>query len=151
MAGVPTKLVTLEVTETQLPRDPTRMIDGAVRLRLKGFALSLDDFGTGQSGLAQLERFPFTELKIDRQFVHGCSRSPTKRSVVEASLALARNLSMTAVAEGVEERADWDLLGELGCDVVQGYFIAHPMTREGLDAWSGTWAGRNETSAGAAS
>jgi EAL domain-containing protein (putative c-di-GMP-specific phosphodiesterase class I) len=148
-AGVPTALITLELTETQIPESSARMIDSAVRLRLKGFALSLDDFGTGHSGLAKLERFPFTELKIDRQFVHGCSRSPTKRSVVEASLALARNLSMTAVAEGVEDRADWDLLGELGCDVVQGYFVARPMAKDGLDAWTELWKASAQSSAAA--
>ena len=141
---VPPALITLEVTETQLPRDSTRMIDVATRLRLKGFSLSIDDFGTGQSGLAQLERFPFSELKIDRQFVHGSSGSSTKRSMVEASIALARNLKMTAVAEGVQERADWDLLAELGCDVAQGYFIAHPMSEEGLDAWSEVRTRRTE-------
>jgi EAL domain-containing protein (putative c-di-GMP-specific phosphodiesterase class I) len=64
--------------------------------------------------------------------------------MVEASIALARNLKMTTVAEGVQERADWDLLAELGCDVAQGYFIAHPMNEEGLDAWSELWTQRVE-------
>ena len=70
--------------------------------------------------------------------------SSTKRSMVEASIALARNLKMTTVAEGVQERADWDLLAELGCDVAQGYFIVHPMNEEGLDAWSELWTQRVE-------
>ena len=79
-------------------------------------------------------------LKIDRSFVDGCSTSSTKRSVVEASLTLARNLKMTSVAEGVQQRSDWDLLDELGCDVMQGFFIARPMTEEGLEAWTAQWA-----------
>ena len=140
---VATELITLEVTETQVARDDVRMIDVATRLRLKGFHLSIDDFGTGESGLSKLQRLPFNELKIDRQFVHGCAASPTQRSVVEASLALARSLKMTSVAEGIQQRPDWDLLDELGCDVMQGYFIGRPMTEEGLEAWSAQWMLRN--------
>ncbi len=101
---VPPKLITLEVTETKVARDGVRMIDIATRLRLKGFHLSIDDFGTGQSGLSKLQRLPFNELKIDRQFVDGCASHATQRSVVEASLALARSLKMTSVAEGVQHR-----------------------------------------------
>ncbi len=131
--------ITLEITETQVARDAVRMLDVASRLRIKGFKLSVDDFGTGQSGLSQLQKLPFNELKIDREFVDGCAASAVKRSVVEASLALARTLKMTAVAEGVQSRQDWDLLSELGCDVVQGFFIARPMSEEGLEAWAAQW------------
>jgi EAL domain-containing protein (putative c-di-GMP-specific phosphodiesterase class I) len=131
--------ITLELTETYVARDAVRLIDVAARLRLKGFTLSIDDFGTGQSGLSKLQRLPFNELKIDRQFVNGCSQSTSQRSVVEASLALARSLKMLSVAEGVQDRPDWDLLGRLGCDVAQGYFIARPMSEEGLEAWAMQW------------
>ena len=137
---VPTDHVTLEFTETQVARDTIGTIDVATRLRLRGFLLSVDDFGTGQSGLAKLQKLPFTEIKIDRQFVHGSAQSATKRSVVEASIALARSLRMLSVAEGVEDRADWDLLGGLGCDIVQGFFIARPMSEPGLEAWLAEWA-----------
>ena len=139
-AHVPPERITLEVSETQVARDAIKMVDVATRLRLKGFRLSIDDFGTGQSGLSQLQRLPFSELKIDRRFVDGCSTSSTKRSVVEASLTLARNLKMTSVAKGVQQRPDWDLLDELGCDMIQGFMIARPMTEEGLEAWAAQWA-----------
>ncbi|MBI3504683.1 MAG: EAL domain-containing protein [Proteobacteria bacterium] len=139
-ASVPPDWITLEITETHVERDLVRLLDVATRLRLKGFNLSIDDFGTGQSGLSKLHRLPFNELKIDRQFVHGCSHSNSARSVVEASLALARSLRMTAVAEGIQQRPDWDLLAGLGCEVMQGYFIARPMTEEGLAAWAAHWA-----------
>jgi EAL domain-containing protein (putative c-di-GMP-specific phosphodiesterase class I) len=142
-AHVPAELITLEVTETQVARDDIRMIDVATRLRLKGFHLSVDDFGTGQSGLSKLQRLPFNEIKIDRQFVHGCAGNATQRSVVEASLALARSLRMTSVAEGIQQRPDWDLLDQLGCDVMQGYFIGRPMTEEGLEAWAAQWTLRS--------
>ncbi|MCX5768642.1 MAG: EAL domain-containing response regulator [Gemmatimonadetes bacterium] len=138
-AGVPAEWITLEITETQVERDEIRLLDVATRLRLKGFNLSIDDFGTGQSGLSKLHRLPFNELKIDRQFVHGASHSSTQRSVVEASLALARSLRMTAVAEGIQQRPDWDLLVGLGCEVMQGFFVARPMSEEGLTAWTAHW------------
>jgi EAL domain-containing protein (putative c-di-GMP-specific phosphodiesterase class I)/FixJ family two-component response regulator len=138
-AGVPTNRITLEITERSVAEDAVRMLDVATRLRLKGFNLAIDDFGTGQSGLAQLRRLPFNQLKIDREFVNGSSTSATKRSVVEASVALARNLQMTSVAEGVQHRPEWDLLQQLGCEEMQGYFTGRPMTEEGFMAWAAQW------------
>ena len=132
---VPAGHVTLEVTETAVVHDTVRLLDVATRLRLKGFQLSVDDFGTGESGLSQLKKLPFTELKIDREFVDGCSRSATQRSVVEASLNLARSLGIVAVAEGVQYRVDWNVLAELGCDVVQGYYVSPPISEAHLATW----------------
>jgi len=140
--GVSPEMITIEVTETQVARDAVRMLDVATRLRLKRFRLSVDDFGTGHSGLQQLQELPFNEMKIDRRFVDGCSASPVKRSVVEASLALARSLKLVSVAEGVQTKADWDLLHELGCDVVQGFYVARPMSEEGLETWAAQWVAR---------
>jgi EAL domain-containing protein (putative c-di-GMP-specific phosphodiesterase class I) len=137
--GVDPEFITLELTESDVARDGVRLIDVATRLRLKGFTLSIDDFGTGQTGTARLQKLPFSELKIDGKFVDGCSRNGALRSVVETSLALARSLKMTCVAEGVQHRPDWDLLEQLGCDVMQGYFIARPMSEEGLEAWAMQW------------
>ncbi|MBM4193562.1 MAG: EAL domain-containing response regulator [Gemmatimonadetes bacterium] len=137
--GVPPQYITLEITERSVAKDAVRMLDVATRLRLKGFGLAIDDFGTGHSGLAQLRRLPFNELKIDRQFVHGAAESATKRSVVEASVALARNLEMTSVAEGIQQRPEWDLLQSLGCEEMQGYFTARPMTEHALYAWAAQW------------
>jgi EAL domain-containing protein (putative c-di-GMP-specific phosphodiesterase class I) len=132
---VPTASVTLEVTETAVAHDALRLLDVATRLRLKGFALSIDDFGTGESGLSQVKRLPFTELKIDREFVDGCATSSTQRSVVEASIALAHSLHMRVVGEGVQTRRDWDTLAALGCEVVQGYYISTPMPEANLADW----------------
>ncbi|MBM3906458.1 MAG: EAL domain-containing protein [Gemmatimonadetes bacterium] len=137
--GVPTSQLTLEITERSVAQDAVRMLDVATRLRIKGFGLAIDDFGTGQSGLAQLQRLPFNQIKIDQQFVHGAAESGSKRSVVEASIALARNLKLTSVAEGVQRRAEWDLLRDLGCEQMQGYFTARPMVEEGLRAWVSQW------------
>jgi EAL domain-containing protein (putative c-di-GMP-specific phosphodiesterase class I) len=137
--GVEPKQVTLELTERSVASDALRMLDVATRLRLKGFSLAVDDFGTGHAGLTQLRRLPFNVLKIDHQFVHGAAQSSTKRSVLEASIALARNLGMTSVGEGVQQRDDWDLLQDLGCEQMQGFFIARPLAEEGLLAWAAQW------------
>ncbi|MBV5332554.1 EAL domain-containing response regulator, partial [bacterium] len=104
-------------------------------LRLKGFGLSIDDFGTGYSSMEQLHRMPFTELKIDRGFVHGATSDSRSRAVFESSVQLARKLSMTTVAEGVENEDDFRLAQEIGCDLVQGYHFAKPMSAEALQAW----------------
>ncbi len=137
--GVASSRLTLEITERSVAQDALRMLDVATRLRLKGFSLAVDDFGTGQSGLAQLHRLPFNQIKIDRQFVHGSAESSSKRSVVEATVALARNLQLTSIAEGVQRRAEWDLLQNLGCEQMQGFFTARPMSEEGLQAWAAQW------------
>ena len=139
LAGIPNDWVTIEVTETQVARYSTRMSEVAARVRLKHFHLSIDDFGTGQSGLSRLRKLPFDELKIDRQFVNGCARTATQLSVVEASVALARDLRMTAVAEGVEEYEDWAVLQRLGCDIAQGYYIGRAMPEEALEHWTPRW------------
>lgn len=144
-AGVPPSAITLEITETEVARNVVRLVDVAMRLRLRGFHLSVDDFGTGESGLAQLQRVPFTELKIDREFAHGCARSTLKRSVVAASIALARTLNMTSVSEGVQNQEDLDLLTTLGCDRIQGFIFAPPMQEDALLAWATQFGGNVPT------
>jgi EAL domain-containing protein (putative c-di-GMP-specific phosphodiesterase class I)/AmiR/NasT family two-component response regulator len=138
-AHLPVERVTLEVTETQLARDARRMKDAGARLRDRGISLSVDDFGTGLLNQAKLLELPFNELKIDRQFVDGCAVSESQRQVVESSIALAKRLKMTAVAKGIQNRAEWDLLQELGCDMVQGFSIARPMSEQSLEAWAVEW------------
>jgi EAL domain-containing protein (putative c-di-GMP-specific phosphodiesterase class I) len=138
-AGVAPKDMVLELTESRLMQDQRVPLEILARLRLKRFRLAIDDFGTGNSSLAQLDRIPFEELKIDRGFVHGAAGNDTRRAMFEASLGLARKLQMDAVAEGVEDRADWDFVREQGCDLVQGYFVARPMLAEELPAWMADW------------
>ena len=138
-AGVPPQAVVLEVTESQLMRNPRVSIEVLTRLRLKRFRLSIDDFGTGNSSLAQLRDIPFDELKIDQSFVHGAWADETLRAMCDASLGLARQLGMDVVAEGVADRDDWDLLHRTGCDLAQGYFIAWPMPAADLPGWMEGW------------
>jgi len=138
--GIPTTDIVLEVTESQLMVDPVASLDILTRLRLKQIRLSIDDFGTGFSSLAQLRDIPFDELKVDRSFIHGADRDPAAMAIVDASFNMAKALGMTTVAEGVEDQADWDwLLQKGGCDIVQGYFLAKPMSAEDLTTWLAAW------------
>jgi EAL domain-containing protein (putative c-di-GMP-specific phosphodiesterase class I)/ActR/RegA family two-component response regulator len=132
----------LEVTESRLMMDIRAPLDILSRLRLKRIGLSIDDFGTGHSSLAQLRDFPFGELKIDRSFAHGAADDPSLRAIVGATLAMAAQLGMKSVAEGVEDLKDWNYLSAAGCDVAQGYFIARPMPGEALPAWHEGWQRR---------
>ena len=143
-AGVPLGKVVLELTESQLMRNPRAQLDILTRLRLKGVRLSIDDFGTGYSSLAQLRDVPFDELKIDRSFVHQASADPSLRAILEASLGLAQQLGLKTVAEGIEDQEDWDFLKSSGCDMAQGYFLAKPMPGDDLVAWMAGWQQRRE-------
>ena len=141
--GVETSSMTFEVTETCIMRQLGTVLDVLSRLRLKRFRLSIDDFGTGHSSLAQLRDLPFDELKIDRGFVHGAASHPTRRAICTASLRMAQQLKLRVVAEGVERPEDWDLLVQLGCEEVQGFMIAKPMPAAQVIAWIDNWTGRH--------
>ncbi|MBZ0093512.1 MAG: EAL domain-containing response regulator [Sulfuricellaceae bacterium] len=141
-AGVPPASLVLEVTESRLMKNPLASLDILTRLRLKHIGLSIDDFGTGHSSLAQLRDIPFDELKVDRGFVHGACRDSSLRAIFEASLGMARQLGMKTVAEGVEDLDDWAFLRAAGCDIAQGYFIAKPMPAAEVMGWLSTWESR---------
>lgn len=133
--GMDIKNLTFEVTESRLVKDFNTCLDILTRLRLKGPELSIDDFGTGYASMEHLKRMPFGELKIDRAFVTGAHKNGTARAILESSIYLAKQLEMTTVAEGVENKEDWDLVAALGCDLVQGYYVARPMDAAGFDNW----------------
>jgi EAL domain-containing protein (putative c-di-GMP-specific phosphodiesterase class I)/ActR/RegA family two-component response regulator len=133
--GVVPSTVTIEVPESFVTRDAVRMLDIATRLRMKGFRLSLDAFGSGTLGPAQLMHTPFEEIKLAAESVDGCAASSHKQTEVAATVALAKSLKMTSVASGVQTQADWDLLAQLGCQQAQGHFVARPMTESGLVSW----------------
>jgi len=141
-AGVAAPELVLEITESRLMPNLVTVLDVLTRLRLKRFRLSIDDFGTGHSSLAQLRDIPFDELKIDRSFVHGAARNEKKRAICDASLGLARQLGIAVVAEGVEDQDDWRFLRNEGCDFAQGYYIAKPMPGAELTAWIEVWTAR---------
>ncbi len=140
-AGVNPSQLMLEVTETQVMNNVVECLEIMMRLRLKKFGLSIDDFGTGNSSMAQLKQIPFTELKIDREFVFGAANNSGARAILEASVVLAKNLKMDTVAEGAETREDWDLVASLGVDMVQGFYCAKPMPDAGLREFIANWNG----------
>jgi EAL domain-containing protein (putative c-di-GMP-specific phosphodiesterase class I)/CheY-like chemotaxis protein len=141
-AGVPAENLVLEITESRLMANLVTTLDVLTRLRMKHFRLSIDDFGTGHSSLAQLRDIPFDELKIDRSFVHGATVNNKKRAICDASLGLARQLGIFVTAEGVEDQDDWRYLRGAGCDFAQGYFVAKPMPGAELSGWIDEWAVR---------
>lgn len=141
-AGLSPLDLTLEVTESRLMRDLRAPLEILARLRLKGFRLSIDDFGTGHSSLAQLRDIPFDQLKLDRGFVHQAWNDKTVRAIYLTSLGVARQLEMEVVAEGVEDLDDWNFVRKTGCDVAQGYFIARPMPPGEIPAWIADWRAR---------
>ncbi len=130
----------LEITESAATTDLGRALENLSRLRMKKFGLSIDDYGTGYSSMQQLMRIAFTELKIDQSFVTNAARNEAARVILASSLEMAGKLHISSVAEGVETRADWNLLNELGCDSAQGYFIAKPMPAEEFADWSLEWS-----------
>lgn len=131
--------ITFEMTESSVLSTDPHFLERLLRMRMKGFGLAIDDYGTGRSNLQLLARIPFSELKIDRSFVDGASRRPAISTVLRTCLGLARSLDRRSVAVGVETKQDWDFLQSLGCTYAQGYYIAKPMPVEDFPAWLADW------------
>ena len=132
--GVPCDRLVLELTEGAT-QPLVKLMDTLTRFRIKGIGLAIDDFGTGYSSLMLLRQLPFTEVKIDRAFVSDIDRSRDSRLIVAAIVELAHGLGITATAEGVETAEQLRMVRELGCDLVQGYFISPPMPGDDLGKW----------------
>ena len=125
----------LEITESTIMADPNRAIAILTRLSDHGVSLAIDDFGTGYSSLAYLKRLPVDEVKVDRSFVMNMATDNDDAVIVRSTVDLARNLGLRVVAEGVEDAASWDHLRGLGCDAVQGYYLAKPMPAPQFAHW----------------
>jgi EAL domain-containing protein (putative c-di-GMP-specific phosphodiesterase class I)/DNA-binding NarL/FixJ family response regulator len=132
---LPTDQVVLEITESSVVDCMGVALGVLARLRLKGLGLSIDDYGTGFSSMQQLARIPFTELKIDRSFVHEASRRTNLCVILESALEMSRRLGLVTVAEGIETMEDWRLVQSHGCSIGQGYLIARPMPADDMPAW----------------
>jgi EAL domain-containing protein (putative c-di-GMP-specific phosphodiesterase class I) len=128
--------VVLELTETSAMVDPVLSLDLITRLRVKGFQLSIDDFGTGFSSMVQLVRLPFSEIKIDKSFVMRAQQSQESRSVIKSVIDLGHSLGLLVAAEGVEDKATLDYLNSVACDLAQGYLIARPMREDAVRNWA---------------
>jgi EAL domain-containing protein (putative c-di-GMP-specific phosphodiesterase class I) len=134
---VPASRLELEVTETALLSSPEAAVAMVATLRSSGVRIALDDFGTGYSSLTYLKDLSPDRLKIDRSFVDAMTHDSTDAEIVRSIIALAHSLRIGVTAEGVETIAHWELLRELSCDLVQGYFLARPMPAELATPWVG--------------
>lgn len=133
--GLPPVALIAEVTESTLISSLPAATELLTRLSNKGVRVSIDGFGTGYTSLASLLRMPFAELKIDRSFVGVCRTDADAWKLVRSTVALARELDMNVVAEGVESEAVRDRLREIGCDVGQGWYFGRPMQSDTLLRW----------------
>ncbi len=133
--NVPASLLTLEITEDGMIREPDRPLAGLKRLSEMGVRLAVDDFGAGYSSLSHLRRLPVHEVKIDRSFVEGMATDEGDLAIVRAVVALARHFGLVVVAEGVESERTVGLLEDLGCDMGQGFLFSRPLPFERFEAW----------------
>lgn len=127
-AGIKPELICFEVTETQDFTQVSAAIESLANLRLAGFSVAIDDYGTGFANAQQLSRIPATRLKLDRSLTDGVSERPQQRLVLENTIQLAHKLGLTLIAEGVEKLADAMVIKRCGINLVQGYLYHKPLT-----------------------
>jgi diguanylate cyclase (GGDEF)-like protein len=132
--GLPPQQLTLEVTESILLRDVAGSIEQLQALRRTGVSIAIDDFGTGYSSLSYLQRLPVDVVKIDRSFVSEVSSGARAAAFVRAILQLCRTIELRTVAEGVETAEQAASLRKLGCDMAQGFYFAHPLNPDQMEA-----------------
>ena len=134
-SGLDASWITLEIAEQDAVGDLPLVIENTARIRMLGFNLALDNFGTAYSSLLQLSQLPFSELKLDRALVAGMDADVTRQVVAGASASLARGLGMRVVASCVETAAEWRAAQAAGCTDVQGYLLARPMRVDAMRQW----------------
>jgi EAL domain-containing protein (putative c-di-GMP-specific phosphodiesterase class I) len=135
--GLALDKINVELTEGEAMREVKKVMDVLTRLRLRGFGLAIDDFGTGYSSLRELQRLPFSVMKMDKAFVLDMAENRDSQVIAHAVIDLGHNLSLKVVAEGIESARVWNLLKDHKCDLAQGYFIAKPMPLADLVKWLG--------------
>ena len=125
--GLGPREIGIELTENVLIEADDEILAGLRRLHHLGFRIAIDDFGTGYSSLSYLKHFPVTALKIDRTFVRDAPNQPEDRAIMEATVFIGHRLGLEVVAEGVENREQLELVREMRCDLVQGFYFFRPM------------------------
>jgi diguanylate cyclase len=133
--GVPAKSLMLEITESAMITDAKTSLEILHRLKALGVSLSIDDFGTGYSSMSYLKQMPLNELKIDQTFVRKLTTIIDDQRIVRSMIDLAHNFELHVVAEGVEDKPTMDMLRTMGCDVIQGYYLARPMPEADFVEW----------------
>jgi EAL domain-containing protein (putative c-di-GMP-specific phosphodiesterase class I) len=139
-AAMPADRLGLEITEGAIMADPERAMEVLSMLADMGTCISIDDFGTGYSSLQYLDTLPARQLKIDRSFVRDIDESHSHRRIVHSTIMLGHELGLSVLAEGVERREAWDMLSELGCDTVQGYYLSKPLPADQFTSWAAAGA-----------
>lgn len=139
-SGFPADRVTLEVTESAAMADPVAAGAALEGWRKLGVGVSIDDYGTGQSSLSYLQKMPATELKIDRSFIAAMAAGRRDRILVRSTIAMAHELGLAVVAEGVEDEICLELLREMGCDQAQGYGISRPLAASAVAVFAKGYA-----------
>jgi EAL domain-containing protein (putative c-di-GMP-specific phosphodiesterase class I)/FixJ family two-component response regulator len=140
--GLEPEDILLEISENRTIKNRTQSWGNLTRLSLRGFRLSIDDFGTGQTSMADLRDLPLAELKFDRSYTHGIHRDESQKMAVKSCIRMAEELNIRTVAEGIEDIEDWHCLRSVGCNLVQGYLIAKPMPAADISAWVTMWGNR---------
>ena len=138
-AGLPARLLKLEITESAIVGDPLRALEVINRLHQLGVALSIDDFGTGYTSLAYLRDLPVQELKIDQSFIMRMLYDRKDAIIVRTIIELAQRLGLETVAEGIEDALTMSALDLLGCTTGQGYHLSRPLLSSALAPWIDTW------------
>ena len=124
----------LEVTEDILLHDEQGALNTFLKIQALGVRLVFDDFGTGFASLSYLKKFPLDGLKIDRSFVLGLLANPDDAAIVSSTIGLSKQLGLSVIAEGIENRATADFLVSMGCEEGQGYFFGRPMPASEFEA-----------------
>jgi diguanylate cyclase (GGDEF)-like protein len=132
---LPSSVLTLEVTETEIMGDLTAATSVLDELAALGVTIGIDDYGTGYSSLAYLHRLPVQELKIDRSFVTNLPNEMSNRIIVRSSIAMAHSLGLSVVAEGAEDEVTCAMLADAGCDLIQGYYLSRPKRPKDFQEW----------------
>lgn len=138
-SGFPARELILEITESTVMRDTRAALVTMRALRAMGIRLSIDDFGTGHSSLAQLRSLPVDEIKIDKSFVMQLDHSPEDTVIVRSAIEIGHNMGLTVIAEGVEQAGSLEILRALKCDMVQGYLFSRPIPAAQFRQWYATF------------
>ncbi|MFT5549529.1 MAG: diguanylate cyclase (GGDEF)-like protein [Candidatus Azotimanducaceae bacterium] len=135
--------IVIEITEGQIMQKPDDVIEILSKLSLMGLSLSIDDFGTGQASLTYLKKLPVEKLKIDQSFVRDIETDPDDKLIVRATIELAHRLGLRVIAEGVETAGCYELLRQMKCDYMQGYYISRPIEADQIASWYGDKIDKN--------
>jgi predicted signal transduction protein with EAL and GGDEF domain len=131
--GFKPKWLEFEITESQMMKKPVEAAEKLERLQAMGIHISIDDFGTGYSSMSYLKRLPVSRLKIDQSFTYGIPADKENVAIVKATIALAKSLRLSLIAEGVENEAQKDFLLQHGCVFMQGYYYSSPMPADEIE------------------